>query len=640
MFNHPFVLFLAIIHPFVAIFASQEQRVANPKVIVESLDAIRGFSPENSVLSNAQIANYIGNPPTFRTVKLIMGSIKSLSKNVSYIHNLFEQDKDGNEIDSILGALKEVKKINDVDIQGIGFLCEKLRNSNNSEKVKKINNFDTIIKLDQLVNSFFAQKGVPVIIGVPGLNMVTEEDRAIYRAYLHQIYPQYKSPIFVSHSPDLSEGVMPDLGQKFCQEYLEKSIIPLIDQLECKRLNVIFHGWSQGTATTLNYIAKLSYNKDKDSFTMGNKEISIKAIVLEAPLATPLSAILHVVKNGGRNNGLVSSLSGLIQFIHQPLSPLSLWAKGLHYATQICDIEGQKPLESIQKIPTTVPIIIAHSEDDPETDFNGSKALYHARVKALLKGENNTYFIPFVGCRHGFLFLNDSLPNIIIKQISEDKFQEYEKELTIKKNEDLESIKSIFFKHGNKEESTAQKPIEYYQKRVGRFEEYNKKIVKRLIQFRKFLNKAQESRRILSYYNEDDFKFAWNTQNENIYFNSPSNPNENPKITNMDLHYLSITTKKEQSHFLDLLPPTCSDNKKAEDLKSFCKEYGFQPDFLTFKKQYEVIGSRERVIDVTDSWGESLLKWSSIFRVLRWFNQPSESLTTTKEQSNDIEGEK
>ena len=85
-------------------------------------------------------------------------------------------------------------------------------------------------------------------------------------------------------------------------------------------MKTIFHANSQGTATTLNYIANLvknnKYNAKTNSFTIGKKEMVVKAIILEAPVATSVSAVVHSVENvmPVRLKGVVSFLRKIKKF--------------------------------------------------------------------------------------------------------------------------------------------------------------------------------------------------------------------------------------------------------------------------------------------------------------------------------------
>ncbi|MEX0848861.1 MAG: hypothetical protein WD055_01395 [Candidatus Dependentiae bacterium] len=178
-------------------------------------------------------------------------------------------------------------------------------------------------------------------------------------------------------SPDIVEQVTtplgsinsPDLGQSVCIKHLKSAI----DQKD----NVIIHATSQGTATTLNYCAMLS----------AAEQSKIKAIILEAVLASGNSAIMHTVTGPLMGWNSVESAPGsryVVPYAAKAVYP-RYWPA------------GKQPIKSIADICSDVPIIIMHSKKDQQLSFKDAQALYYGLRS---HGNNNVYFVPFEGYDH------------------------------------------------------------------------------------------------------------------------------------------------------------------------------------------------------------------------------------------------
>ncbi|MFC1841544.1 hypothetical protein ACFLYA_00565 [Candidatus Dependentiae bacterium] len=157
-----------------------------------------------------------------------------------------------------------------------------------------------------------------------------------------------------------------DLGQKHCIKYLRNALA------SDKTNNVIIHATSQGTATALNYLA----TEDK-----GKK---IKALILEAVLISGNDAIFHTLKGD------------LPCFEYLPFS---------YYFLPYCAKvqfpcyrpTGIQVIKTLKQIPTDIPIIIIHSQNDRQLSYKGALALYYG-LRA--NGNNNVYLLSQDGRRH------------------------------------------------------------------------------------------------------------------------------------------------------------------------------------------------------------------------------------------------
>lgn len=152
-----------------------------------------------------------------------------------------------------------------------------------------------------------------------------------------------------------------DLGQSNCIKGVRKTFV------EHKLDNAIIYAQSQGGATALNYLA----DEGRDS--------QIKALVLEAPVVSGNSAIMHTLKCMG-----FLSLINRIPFSYYWMP---YCAKLLFHRYWPA---GKQPIKVTNNIPTNIPIIIIHSRNDPQVPYHDGCALYHA-LRA--QGNNNVYFI-------------------------------------------------------------------------------------------------------------------------------------------------------------------------------------------------------------------------------------------------------
>ena len=179
----------------------------------------------------------------------------------------------------------------------------------------------------------------------------------------------------------------PDLGQGVCIGHLKR----IVEQEENQ---VIIHATSQGTATTLNYIASLS----------PAEQSKIKAIILEATLASGNSAIMHTVTGplmGCQSIGKIPGSGYLIPYVAKANFP-RYWPA------------GKQPIKSLDSISKNIPIILMHSKEDPQLSFDDARALYHGLRN---HGNSSVYFVPFEGWRHIEICDKDQGKRELVKKI-------------------------------------------------------------------------------------------------------------------------------------------------------------------------------------------------------------------------------
>lgn len=174
---------------------------------------------------------------------------------------------------------------------------------------------------------------------------------------------------------------IPDLGQERCLSYLRNVL-----NAHPEHRNLIVYAVSQGTATVLNYLAETSDQR-------------IKCVVLQAPLVSGNSAILHTLK------GPLMNYPGLanLPFAHYWIPYCAKVLFPLYWPA------GRQPIKSIQKISRDIPIVIVHSKDDPQLPYEGACALYYGLRS---QGKNNVYFISKDSGGHMWLLNENDKPAI------------------------------------------------------------------------------------------------------------------------------------------------------------------------------------------------------------------------------------
>lgn len=209
------------------------------------------------------------------------------------------------------------------------------------------------------------------VYAIPGQNGTRSEP-----SYIKSIVGQDVRVISVATPKTLT-----DLGQYFCQRYLDSA-------LKEQNQKGIIYATSQGTATALNYLAKKDHGK------------KIKALVLEAVLASGNSAIFHTVNGPLMNMHFVESLPGAYYWLAYLAS---LFLPGYRPA-------GQQPIKSITNIPKEIPIIIIHSVRDNQISYNDACALFYG---LRMMGNANVYLITKNSHKHSQLIESEYEKNII-----------------------------------------------------------------------------------------------------------------------------------------------------------------------------------------------------------------------------------
>lgn len=251
-----------------------------------------------------------------------------------------------------------------------------------------------------------------IIAGTPGLNgTISEENHKNNKDFLYYVKRTKVSEGKIEKNFDsykiecYPNSLIPDLGQKNCQTCFEETILKKIKSFGDEKLNIIFHGTSQGTATILNYIAKLVdtglYESNKNLFSLEGKKIKIKAIILEAAFATGKNTIVHNAKRICTTLQCFPYLFWPANLLSQHLDLYSETIVNIARKINVLDYDskGAQPIDSIEKIPQKIPIILAHSKKDPQIPFSEAEQLFNA-------GHAKTKLIVLNGARHTSLFSN------------------------------------------------------------------------------------------------------------------------------------------------------------------------------------------------------------------------------------------
>jgi len=215
-----------------------------------------------------------------------------------------------------------------------------------------------------------------------------------YFAYNKHLIHQVETPI-----------KSPDFGQTRCQRYLKDEIAYLKQQsIMLDYDNLILHGSSQGTATTINYTA--------------NNPQNIKAIILESVLLTGNSAIFHTVDN--------MMLPEECDLPESSYYSLPYTAKTLYPSYSP---SGEQPINNIDKLPTDLLTIIVHDTKDFQLSSKDAQALY--AYLTIVRGNKNVY-----------LFAQESMFGEHINLLKEDNKEEIDAINTILKIHNLLPVDS------------------------------------------------------------------------------------------------------------------------------------------------------------------------------------------------------
>ncbi|HVX00974.1 MAG TPA: hypothetical protein VHA52_11140 [Candidatus Babeliaceae bacterium] len=206
-------------------------------------------------------------------------------------------------------------------------------------------------------SSIWAMENVPLhIYAIPGQNGLGSSE-----LYIKGLLNGEDIKVHQVETPKF----FPDLGQYRCMSYLGKKL----NAQEAEPGIII--ATSQGTATALN--------------SAGDEKI--RGLILEAVLASGNDAIIHTLKG---------PLANQSRFTNLPLS--YYW---LPYVVKLVFPcywpAGKQPIKSIADIPNDKPIVIVHSERDPQLSYEGACALYYG---LCAQGNVNTYLISKNDNRH------------------------------------------------------------------------------------------------------------------------------------------------------------------------------------------------------------------------------------------------
>lgn len=210
-----------------------------------------------------------------------------------------------------------------------------------------------------------------VVYAIPGQN-----GQGSSSSYIQSVLGSYD--IHQVETPSL----LPDLGQRFCQRHLGRAL-----EWGNGKPGIVY-ATSQGTATALNYLS--NYPEDNQ----------IKALVLESSFASGNNVIHNTFTHIFKKDFFGSSC------ITPYLSSLSI-CRGYRPG-------GQQPIFSVNKIPTSTPIILTHSHDDQCIPIEETYALYY---KLRDMGNHNTYLLCPKGTLHTSILQNDSEAQKVIRRI-------------------------------------------------------------------------------------------------------------------------------------------------------------------------------------------------------------------------------
>jgi len=222
---------------------------------------------------------------------------------------------------------------------------------------------------------------VPVI-AIPG-----QRNKGSQPDYIKKILENKQIQIFTAQSPSST-----DLGQQESLHHLNKAITDKNSYSIYKNKPYIIHATSQGAGTALNYLGENNLEKPE-------------AVILESPLASGNSAIIHTLQGPQRNSAFFKAAA------HYSLA--HYW---IPYAIKIKPVFpyyrpfGHQPIKSIATISIDTPIVIISSKNDTQISHNDACALYYGLKKC---GNENIYLIIKDGDKHTDILQTDEDKQII-----------------------------------------------------------------------------------------------------------------------------------------------------------------------------------------------------------------------------------
>lgn len=196
----------------------------------------------------------------------------------------------------------------------------------------------------------------------------------------------YTRSLFPAHELDITRietHAESDLGQDKCMNALHNAM-----QQDTSTLDALVHASSQGTAALLNFIAH--YGKDK----------RFKCLLLEGALISGNRAITHMLRGPQGEYGLIMDVPFSDHFVPY----LAQCLRFPFYSPA-----GKQPIKSLEKIPKDLPVIIAHTKEDPKLSYDDACALYYG---LKLHGNENVYLLPKSGSKHVHILEESDTPVI------------------------------------------------------------------------------------------------------------------------------------------------------------------------------------------------------------------------------------
>lgn len=204
------------------------------------------------------------------------------------------------------------------------------------------------------------------------------------------IHPHSEKHITFVDTP-LQYGPIPfitaaDFGQDECQKLLHEKLDPLFEDKDIHK--IVFHASSQGTASIVKYLHWVKETDEKRNHKWGAK---IGALVLESAMLSGNSAIHHCVTQSFRLGDFpYGKYLGYIPFSYYWMPYLAKF-KFPFYTPG-----GVQPLDILEDLPHSMPVIILHSELDEVLSHEAAQVVY-----AKLKKRNpHVYFISSRRNRH------------------------------------------------------------------------------------------------------------------------------------------------------------------------------------------------------------------------------------------------
>ncbi len=212
-----------------------------------------------------------------------------------------------------------------------------------------------------------------VVCGIHSTEQIPAKADSFYTIWLPGLYGGHAEQMSLVTTSDYAmyDVIKPaadaDLGQERCIRDLERQLHS--DQTFNKNKKVIVIGTSQGAATWLNAIARMTLDQQE----------KIAAIILEAPLADANEAIMQsALKKPG--------------VAYLPLVRLwSPWIAKLYHP--FYNPYGVQAIASVKQIAKHIPVIIVHNKKDRRISVNSARRLVREFLTHRHPMFHNVYYI-------------------------------------------------------------------------------------------------------------------------------------------------------------------------------------------------------------------------------------------------------